>query len=73
MKYTAKSSVDSVRRDMIDKMLIPVPNVEEQKQISQILSDMDKEIEKLELKLDKYKNIKRGMMEELLTGKRRLI
>lgn len=73
MKYTAKSSVDSVRRDMIDKMLIPVPNVEEQKQISQILSDMDNEIEKLQLKLNKYKNIKRGMMEELLTGKRRLI
>lgn len=73
MKYTAKSSVDSVRRDMIDKMLIPVPNVEEQKQISQILSDMDEEIKKIEIKLDKYNNIKRGMMEELLTGKRRLV
>ena len=37
------------------------------------LSGMDKEIEELEYKLAKYKMIKQGMMQELLTGKKRLI
>jgi len=34
---------------------------------------MDAEIEQLEQKLDKYRMIKQGMMQELLTGKTRLI
>lgn len=49
------------------------PNIEEQKAIAQVLSDMDAEIEALEQKRDKYKAIKQGMMQELLTGKTRLI
>ncbi|MBS1641230.1 MAG: restriction endonuclease subunit S [Bacteroidetes bacterium] len=44
-----------------------------QKEIATILSDMDKEIEILEQKLDKYKSIKQGMMQDLLTGKVRLV
>jgi type I restriction enzyme S subunit len=46
---------------------------EEQTRIAQILSDMDAEIEALEKKLDKYRMIKQGMMQVLLTGKVRLI
>lgn len=49
------------------------PSKEEQKAIAQVLSDMDAEIEGLEQKRDKYKSIKQGMMQELLTGKTRLI
>ncbi len=52
---------------------IEVPAPEEQSAISQVLSDMDLEIEELEKKLDKYKMIKQGMMQELLTGRTRLI
>ena len=48
-------------------------NTSEQKAIARILSDMDAEIEGLEQKRDKYKGIKQGMMQELLTGKTRLI
>lgn len=44
-----------------------------QTHIAQILSDMDAEIEALEKKLEKYKMIKQGMMQELLTGKTRLV
>jgi len=53
---------------------IPVsfPPLPEQKAIAQILSDMDAEIAALEKKRDKYKAIKQGMMQELLTGKTRL-
>lgn len=49
------------------------PTVEEQEDIAQVLSDMDAEIEALEKKRDKYKAIKQGMMQELLTGKTRII
>lgn len=71
-KYTAKSSVDSVRRDMIAEMLIPVPSEDEQKGIYEAVSDVEQLIETLEKQLTKKKAIKQGTMQELLTGKRRL-
>ena len=43
------------------------------KMISNILSDMDSDIHKLEEKMSKYQKVKQGMMEELLTGKVRLV
>ena len=45
----------------------------EQSRIAKILSDMDAEIEALENKLNKYKMIKQGMMQNLLTGRIRLV
>ncbi len=45
----------------------------EQTAIAHVLSDMDAEIEALEKKLEKYKMIKQGMMQNLLTGKIRLV
>ncbi len=56
------------------KVKIPLPpTLTEQKAIAKILSDMDFEIESLEAKKEKYQSIKQGMMQELLTGKTRLI
>jgi len=46
---------------------------EEQTRIATILSDMDAELSALEKKLEKYKKVKLGMMQELLTGKIRLV
>lgn len=54
------------------EIMIP-PSKEEQAAIAQVLGDMGIEIEQLEQKLDKYKMIKQGMIQELLTGKTRLI
>lgn len=45
----------------------------EQRAIASILSDMDAEIAELEAKRDKYKKVRQGMMQQLLTGKIRLI
>ena len=59
--------------NQIGKIKIPIPTLTEQKATAEILSDMDAEIEGLEQKRDKYKTIKQGMMQELLTGKTRLI
>ena len=47
--------------------------VKEQQAIAQVLSDMDSEIEQQEKKLAKYQQIKQGMMQELLTGRIRLV
>jgi type I restriction enzyme, S subunit len=49
------------------------PTLTEQEAIATILSDMDTEIENLEKKKAKYLSIKQGMMQELLTGKTRLV
>jgi type I restriction enzyme S subunit len=49
------------------------PSWEEQEAIANILSDMDAEIAALEQKRDKTRALKQGMMQELLTGKTRLI
>ena len=54
------------------EFLMP-PTIEEQAAIASILSDMDNEIEALEQKLDKTRQIKQGMMQQLLTGKIRLV
>ena len=73
MSMTAKSSVDSVRLEMIADMTIPLPSVAEQTAIAEVLSDMDTEIEALENKLTKARQVKQGMMQELLTGRIRLV
>src|SRR5690606_24957479 len=52
---------------------IKVPSLSEQTRIATILSDMDAELEALEQKLSKARQIKQGMMQELLTGRIRLI
>jgi type I restriction enzyme S subunit len=54
------------------EFLIP-ESIEEQTRIATILSEMDTELTILETKLSKAKNIKQGMMQQLLTGKIRLI
>jgi type I restriction enzyme, S subunit len=48
-------------------------SIEEQQAIAKILSDMDTEITALAQKRDKYKTVKQGMMQQLLTGKIRLV
>jgi len=73
MSMTAKSSVDSVRREMIADMYIPLPPLAEQRAIAQVLSDMDAEIAELEERREKTKAMKQGLMQVLLTGKVRLV
>ena len=58
----------------LKKILISVPStMKEQQKIAEILVDMDSEIEMLEIKIEKAKQIKQGMMQQLLTGKIRLL
>ena len=71
-KYTAKSSVDSVRRQMIAGMVLPLPSAEEQQKIVGILSDIDTLITNLQKLIQKKKDIRQGTMQRVLTGKNRL-
>jgi type I restriction enzyme, S subunit len=74
MTMTAKSSVDSVRREMIADMEIPLPpSREEQISIVKVLDAINDELEILGRKRKKYQSIKQGMLQELLTGKTRLV
>ncbi len=64
----------NLRNQEVTGLSISFPKTkEEQSRIANILSDMDSEITALETKLDKYRKIKLGMMQNLLTGKIRLI
>ena len=63
-----------VGMDVFRKTLLPSPpTLAEQTAIAEILSDMDAEITALEGKLSKARQVKAGMMSELLTGRIRLI
>lgn len=57
----------------VTKVIMHLPPKEEQKTIANILNDMDSEIRFFTNQLSKYNSIKQGMMQELLTGKTRLI
>lgn len=57
----------------VRNLKIAFPSKEEQSAIAKILSDMDTEINELESKLSKYRELKTGMMQQLLTGKIRLV
>lgn len=61
--------------NMIDfsNVMIPLPSVKEQSAIASVLTSMDNEISALEAKREKYSSIKQGMMQQLLTGKIRLV
>ena len=52
---------------------MPLPSLTEQTRIATILSDMDVELEALEGQLGKARKVKQGMMQELLTGRVRLV
>jgi len=54
-------------------MTVQVPPVEEQTAIATVLSDMDFDLAALEQQRDKTRALKQGMMQELLTGRIRLV
>ena len=73
-KLSAGSTIIHLYQKDVDKFefLLP-PTIEEQKAIAAVLSEMDADIAALEEKLAKYRQVKQGMMQQLLTGIIRLI
>lgn len=73
LPFIVGTKVSSVSKSSIAQTRLVVPKYEEQQAISCVLSDMDDEITELEQKLEKYRQVKQGMMQQLLTGKIRLV
>ncbi|GBL03176.1 restriction endonuclease subunit S [Glaciecola sp. KUL10] len=69
---TAGSTITHLYQKDFVYFEFPAPDVEEQTAIATILSDMDDEIQTIEQRLAKTRQIKQGMMQELLTGRTRL-
>lgn len=71
--YNSATGVPSLTAKAIYEIEVVVPTLVEQQAIALVLSDMDAEIAALEATRAKYESIKQGMMQELLTGKTRLV
>lgn len=72
-QITSGSTIVHLYQKDFVKFNFPLPSKEEQTAIANVLSSMDKEIETLNTKLEKYRNLKTAMMQQLLTGKIRLV
>ena len=71
-KYTAKSSVDSVRRAMIADMEFAHPQLPEQQDIVQVLTTFDTYIADLAELIEKKRSIRDGALEALISGRDRI-
>ena len=71
-KFSESSAQPGLSVSKVLRMRIPTPPRHEQEGIAEVLSCWDKAIRKLELKIEKKRNIKKGLMQVLLSGKRRL-
>jgi len=73
-RFTATTSQPSVLVGSLRQYRIPLPYLkDEQIAIANVLTDMDKDVEALENRLNKTQQLKQGMMQELLTGRTRLV
>jgi type I restriction enzyme S subunit len=73
IKIRAKQgTVTNLHLEEIRKFKIPFPSLPEQNQISSILSTVDDKLDVLHTKKANYETLKKGLMEQLLTGKMRV-
>jgi restriction endonuclease S subunit len=76
-RIVAASSVSAntnINQDSLKQLLLAYPSdTKEQTAIANVLSEMDTELDSLQQRLSKTQKIKQGMMQELLTGKTRLV
>jgi type I restriction enzyme, S subunit len=73
-RFATGSGVPTLNRNDVHAFKVRIPSTkDEQTAIADILSDMDAEIAELEEKIAKTRSLKQGMMQELLTGRIRLV
>lgn len=71
--YAVGTKVSGISKSNIPKLTLPLPSQAEQTAIAAVLSDMDAELAALEQRREKTRALKQGMMQELLTGRTRLV
>ncbi len=72
-RYNEASGVPSLNAKTIEGIEAKCPEPHEQEAIATVLTDMDAELAALDQRLTKTRNLKQAMMQELLTGKTRLV
>jgi type I restriction enzyme S subunit len=71
--FVSTTALPSLNGAVLARISLRLPNLEEQTAIATVLSDLDADLSALESRLAKTRAIKQGMMQELLTGRTRLI
>jgi type I restriction enzyme S subunit len=71
-RYSQGSTFEAVNSNDIKSLHLNIPNLDEQQKIALVLTNADKEIELLEQQLADLKQEKKALMQQLLTGKRRV-
>jgi type I restriction enzyme, S subunit len=71
-KYNEASGVPSLSVANIQRIIVPLPPLEEQKRIAEILSATDEKLEILREKKESFEELKKGLMQKLLTGEVRV-
>lgn len=71
-QLAAGSTVNNLNKELVSNAVVKVPKKAEQEQIGAFLENLDNVITLHQRECEKYKLIKQGMMEDLLTGKKRL-
>ncbi|AEA47897.1 restriction endonuclease subunit S [Archaeoglobus veneficus] len=70
--FSRGTTIKGIPQDYIKKLLIPLPPLPEQQKIAEILSTVDKKLELERKRKEKLERIKKGLMNDLLTGRRRV-
>ena len=73
LEVAVGQTMASLNTKILKDLAVPLPAIEEQTAIATVLSDMDTELAALEARRDKTRALKQGMMQELLTGRIRLV
>ena len=71
--YAVGTKVSGISKSNIGKLMLCVPHREEQAAIASVLADIDAELAALEARRDKTRDLRQAMMQELLTGRTRLV
>ncbi len=71
-RYVVGSAQPKLNQSDARKIQLPLPRLPEQKKIAEILSTVDKRLELLREKKEKLDRVKKGLMDDLLSGKRRV-
>ncbi|MCQ6253990.1 restriction endonuclease subunit S [Methanocaldococcus sp.] len=66
------STMKHFKRSELNTTFIPLPPLEEQKKIAEVLSNTDKAIQKVDESIEKFEKLKKGLMNILLNGKVRI-
>ncbi|MBE2905298.1 hypothetical protein HPJ93_06830 [Anoxybacillus flavithermus] len=72
IKLGAGGAQPNISQQIIKNLLIPMPSLKEQMEIANILAILDKKIQNEKKKFDSLSNLKKGLMQALLTGKVRV-